>query len=186
MTTDQLIKDAKAEFEKAISYLRSEYSKLQTGRASSVLVEDVPVDAYGSTQPIKSLAQITIPEPRSIMIKPWDKGLLGEIEKAILGQNLGLNPNNSGESLIINLPVLTEERRRDLVKLVHKFAEDAKISIRQARQHAHQKFKSMESNDEITEDDKITAEKRLQDAVDAANSDVEAASKKKEEEVMKV
>lgn len=186
MTTDQLINEAKAEFDKAITYLKSELAKLQTGRASSVLVEDIQVDAYGSVQPIKSLAQVTIPEARSIMIKPWDKSLLGEIEKAILGQNIGLNPNNNGESLIINLPALTEERRRDLVKVVHKYAEEARISIRQSRQHAHQKFKSMESNDEITEDDKTSAEKKLQVSVDKANGEVDEVSKKKEEEVMKV
>jgi ribosome recycling factor len=186
MTTDQLISEAKSEFDKAMTYLKSELSKLQTGRASSALFEDIQVDAYGTNQPIKSLAQITIPESRSIMIKPWDKGLLGAIEKAILAENLGLNPNNSGENLIINLPALTEERRRDLAKYVHKFAEDAKISVRQARQNAHQKFKSLESSDDITEDDKLSAEKKLQVSVDKANNDIDEMVKAKEAEIMKV
>ncbi len=183
MITDEHISDAKKEFDKALEYLKAEFGKLQTGRASAVLVEDIPVDAYGQTQPLKSLAQINIPEQRSISIRPWDKGLLKDIETAIKQHDQGLNPMNNGEMISINLPQLTEERRKDLVKIVHKLAEDCKITVRQARQTAHQKFKDM---DELTEDDKTGSEKKLQSSVDDANGSIEEMVKKKEGEVMTV
>jgi len=186
MSVANTITEFKTESKKSLEHLISEFAKLQTGRASSVLVEDLQVEVYGATQPIKALAQISIPEARTISIKPWDKGSLKGIEEAVKHSGMSLNPINNGESILINLPQLTEENRRELVKLVHKFAEEARVTVRQSRQKAHKNFKSLESSDEITEDEAKSADKQLQSAVDNMNKEIDAASKKKEEEVMKV
>jgi ribosome recycling factor len=186
MSVEAINSEAKNDFSKAVNHLQEEYSRLQIGRASSTLVENLMVEAYGGAQQIKALAQIVIPESRTISIKAWDKSLLKNIETAILAANIGLNPNNNGESILLNIPPMTEERRKDIVKIVYKLAEDAKIVIRQVRQKAHQKFKDLEKNDEISEDDALAAEKRLQSLVDDANKTVEDMSKKKEQEVLTV
>lgn len=186
MSVDNYIIEAKKEFQKATEHLKEEFSKLQIGRASAGLVENLMVEAYGGAQQLKALAQITIPEARTISIKAWDKTLLKSIETAILAANLGLNPNNNGESILLNIPPLTEERRKDLVKLVYKYAEDSKIVVRQARQKAHQKFKDAEKNEEISEDQATGAEKNLQSAVDEVNKTIEELVKKKEQEVLTV
>lgn len=186
MTVDSLINEAKNDFNKAVEHLKEEFSRLQIGRASSALVETIMVEAYGGTQQLKALAQITIPESRTISINSWDKSLLKNIETAISAANIGLNPNNNGESILLNIPSLNEERRRDIVKVVYKLAEDAKIVVRQSRQKAHQKFKDMEKADEISEDESKGAEKRLQTAVDEANKNIEDTAKKKESEVLTI
>jgi len=186
MAVDSIISEAKNDFSKAIEFLKEEFSKLQIGRASSVLVENIMVDAYGGFQQLKAVAQITVPESRTISIKAWDKTLLKAIETAIIKADIGLNPNNNGESILLNIPALTEERRKDIVKVVHKLAEDAKIAIRQVRQKAHQKFSDMKSSSEISEDEATGAEKKLQVQVDEANKTVEDLAKKKEVEVMTV
>ncbi len=186
MSVDTVINEAQNDFAKAVEFLKDEFSKLQIGRASSILVENIMVEAYGGMQQLKALAQITIPESRTISIKAWDKTILKAIETAIMKADIGLNPNNNGESILLNIPTLTEERRKDIVKVVHKLTEDAKIVIRQVRQKAHQKFKDFESSDEISEDEAKSAEKRLQAQVDEANKTVEDLAKKKETEVMTV
>jgi len=183
---EKFYNDAKVEFDKAIEFLKSEFAKLQTGRASAILVEDIMVEAYGSMQPLKNLAQINIPEVRSIFIKPWDKGVLRSIEIAITNSGQGFNPNNNGEAIILNLPQLTEERRKELSKMVGKLAEECRITIRQARQVAHQQINDAEESKEITEDERDGANDRLQEMVNEANKSVDEMAKKKEEEVMKV
>lgn len=180
------IDDAKIEFSKIKDHLLSEFSRLQVGRASAVLVEDVPVEAYGSTQPIKALASVSIPDARTIQIQPWDKGLLSHIEKAIVGIGTGLNPKNDGICIRINIPPLTEERRKELTKLVGKMSEEAKISVRTTRQDVQKIFKNQKANSEITEDDFFMAEKALQDAVDAINKEIDAMADKKEADIMTV
>lgn len=186
MSVNSFISEAKSQFEKAIGHLQEEYKKLQIGRASAALVENIMVEAYGGTQQLKAVAQITIPEARSISIKAWDKALLKDIETAIQTANIGLNPNNNGESILLNIPPLTEERRKEVVKVVHKLAEEAKIAIRQGRQKAHQKIKDLEKNEEISENEAGSAEKNLQSAVDEANKKVEDLSKAKEQEVLTI
>lgn len=186
MNIDQAIATAVAEFTKAMDHLKNEFARLQVGRANSSLVEDVPVEVYGSHQPIKAVANISIPEPRSIVIQPWDKGNLVAIEKAIVGIGTGLNPVNDGVIIRINIPPLTEERRMQLTKKVKEFAETAKISIRTARQDAHNEFKKLKTNNEITEDDLHSAEKKLQGKVDEANTKIDEMAKAKEKEVMTV
>lgn len=177
---------AQAEFEKAVKHLQDEYNRLQVGRANPAMVENVQVEVYGASQPIKAIASISIPEPKTIQIQPWDKSTLNPIEKGIVGAGLGLNPVNDGICVRINLPPLTEERRKDLVKVVHKLAEEARIGIRTARQDANNHFKQLRSSSEITEDDKTSAEKQLQVKVDDYNKKIDEMAKGKEKEVMTV
>lgn len=185
-TTQEYINSADQEFQKAFQHLKNEYSKLQTGRASPALVEDLKVEAYGGFQPLKSLASVSIPDPKTLQIQPWDKGILGAIEKAIQTGNLGLNPVNDGRVIRLPMPPLTEERRKELVKAVHQMAENAKISVRNARGIAHSAFKTMEEAKEISEDERRLSEKHLQEKVDKANKDVEELAKKKGEDVMTI
>lgn len=185
-TTQQYIQASEAEFQKALAHLKAEFARLQIGRASPALVEDLKVEAYGSFQPLKSMASVSVPDPKTLQIQPWDRGVLSAIEKAIQAANLGLNPINDGRIIRLPMPPLTEERRRELVKVVHQMSEAAKISIRNARGTAHGAFKTMEEGKEITEDDRRMAEKHLQEKVDAANKDVEETARKKEHDIMTI
>lgn len=180
------INAADQEFQGALKHLQVEYSKLQTGRATPALVEDIRVEVYGSMQPIKSVASVSVPDPRTLQIQPWDRGSLGPIEKAIQAANIGLNPVNDGKVIRLPMPPLTEERRKDLCKTVHQIAEQSKIAVRNSRGTAHTAFKQLEEKDELTEDDRRHAEKNLQDKVDSANKQIEELAKKKEQEIMTI
>lgn len=186
MPTTPFLNTAKDEFAKSIDHLKAEYAKLQIGRASSALIEDVKVEAYGTQQPLKGCASISVPDPKTIQIQPWDKGILNQIEAAIQNAGLNLNPVNDGNFVRINIPPLTEERRAELSKHVHKLAEDARISVRTARQTAHETFKKLEQDKEISEDDMHHANKQLQDEVDKANKEIEELAKAKESDIMTV
>lgn len=181
-----LIAQGEAEMKKIIDHLKTEYSHLQIGRASASLVENVMVEVYGSHQPLKGVAHISVPDAKTIQIQPWDKSTLQAIEKGIQMANLGLNPSNDGLVVRIAIPPLTEERRRDLTKVVHKLAEDARISVRHSRQAVMDKIKGQEKAKEISEDMAKGLEKKLQEKVDAMNSDIEMMAKSKEADVMKV
>lgn len=183
MSVDPFIQSAIAEFDKTTHHLSEEYGRLQIGRANASLVEHVMVDAYGSIQPLRNLANISVPDARTIQIQAWDKSVMAAVEKGIQAANLNLNPINKGDMILINIPSLTEERRKELVKIVHRLAEEARISIRNARQTAHAKFKSMAQEKQITEDEAKGAEKRLQDKVDAANEKVAELSAAKEKAI---
>lgn len=186
MTTDQAINNAVVEFQKAVDHLKDDFSRLQIGRASAALVENIPVEMYGVTQPVKAVASINIPEPRTIVIQPWDKSALAAIEKGIVGVGIGLNPINDGIVVRINIPTLTEERRADLTKHVRQLSENARISVRTARQEVHNRFKHMKAENEITEDDLHSADKRLQEKVDKVNEQIDHLVKTKEQDVMTV
>lgn len=186
MITDQHIDQAKQEFEKALTHLQEEYAKLQAGRANPSMVEGMLVESYGTNQPLKAIASITIPDPKTLQIQPWDKSVLAAVEKAIRESDLGLNPVNSGNAIMLNIPPLTEERRTELAKVVKQLSEDAKVSIRNSRQTAHTRFKEAESAGDITEDDKYGSEKKLQEVVDEYNKKVEDMEKAKEEAIMTV
>jgi len=186
MPTKSHLEAAKQEFGKAAEHLKHEYTKLQVGRASAALIEEIKVTAYGIEQPLKALASISVPDPRTLQIQPWDRGVLNQIDVAIKQSGLNLMPVNDGVVVRINIPPLTEERRADLAKIVNKLAEDARISIRSARQVAHEVFKKLEADKAISEDDLRLANKHLQDAVDAANKEVEELSKSKEQEIMTI
>lgn len=179
--TDPRIQSFSKEAKNILNHLQGEFCKLQTGRANASLVEHIDVDAYGSRQPLKTLAGIVVQDARTLVIQPWDPGILADIERAIPMSPLGISPVNDGAVLRINLPPLTEERREQLKKVVHTFAEDARIAIRQSRQKAHDAIKV-----EKEEDVKRTLERELQRELDTVNELINEARKRKEEEVMKI
>ena len=181
-----VLQKAEQAFAGAVAHLQEEYGKLQIGRASSGLVESLMVDAYGSMQPVKAVASVSVPDGRTVQIQPWDKAMLGPIEKAITNSDLDLNPTNNGVAVILSIPPLTEDRRKELVKVVNRLAEEAKISVRNARHDAMSAFKRMEGDSDITEDDRKHAEKKMQESVDKVNGEIGEVAKKKEESIMTV
>lgn len=186
MSTDQVLQDALNEFKKITDHLKTEYSRLQAGRASAAILEGIDVEAYGTPQSIKAVGNITVPDSKTIQVQPWDKSVLAAIEKAISNAGLGLNPVNDGNIIRIVIPALTEERRRELVKVVNKLAEEARISVRNARHKAHDSVKNMEKSGEISEDDMRAGEKRLQEKVDSVNKEIEDMAKSKESDIMTI
>jgi len=183
---DDAMNASKVGFQKALDHMKSEFSKLQIGRASSGLVDNLNVDMYGSSQPLKAVASISVPDATTLQIQPWDKGALRAIEKAIVDSNTGLNPVNTGVAIMINMPPMTEERRAEVAKQVRVLSEDAKIAIRNTRQEAIAEFKKMKDSNEMTEDDLRSSEKKLQESVDSFNKLVEESSKSKEHDIMTV
>ena len=183
---DDLLKKADADFSNAIEHLKKEFAGLQIGRASAALVDHLEVDAYGSNQPLKTLANISIPDPKTVQIQPWDKGMLQAIEKANQNSDLNIAPSNDGVVIRLSIPPLTEDRRSELTKVVHRMAEDARIHVRQGRQKVLDKAKEMQKSSELSEDQLRSCEKRLQEKVDSTNSDIENLSKSKEKEMMTV
>jgi ribosome recycling factor len=181
-----MLANLQQDLHKAINHLSNELSKLQAGRANPAIVEWVFVMAYGSSQPLRNIAAVSILDAQTISIQPWDKGVIKDIEKGITEANLGLNPNNNGESIMINIPPLTEERRRELVKIASRLLEEGKVGIRNVRQDYKKKIDTAKANKEISEDEAKDHENDLQKQVDHATKEIEALFKKKEEEVMKV
>jgi len=171
----------RTEAKKAVDFLHAEFAKLQTGRAQASLVAHIEVEAYGGKQTLQTVAGITIGDARTIVIQPWDKGIMHQIEQALQKADLGTSPVNDGVVLRINLPPMTEERRQQLAKHVGELAEEAKISIRHHRQEAQGKIRK-----ETDEDDRELQLKHLQQTVDAVNEEIEKTAKQKEEEVMTV
>ncbi len=186
MTSQEIIHGAHDLMLKAISHLKDEFSRLQVGRASPALVEEVRVDAYGSLQPLKSVASVSVPDAKTIQIQPWDRALLTAIEKGIQMANIGLMPNNDGIVIRINIPPLTEERRKELVKVVGRYAEDGKIAVRNIRQDVNNTLNAMKKDSEISEDEYFGATKELQGFVDHANNEIDSIAKKKEQDIMTV
>ena len=184
--SETIILNAEQDFQNAITHLKEEFAGLQIGRASAALVENIDVEAYGSVQPLKSLANISIPDPKTIQIQPWDRGQLQAIEKAIQNSDINITPSNDGIVIRLSIPPLTEERRQELSRVVHRLAEEARISVIQARQKVHDQIKEGHKNGEMTDDDKTSAEKKLQEKVDEVNKTIEDLAKSKESDVMKV
>ncbi|PIR53147.1 ribosome recycling factor [Candidatus Peregrinibacteria bacterium CG10_big_fil_rev_8_21_14_0_10_49_10] len=179
---DARIEQFQAQMNTVLDHLHKEYSRLQTGRANAALVEHVMVEAYGQKQELRAVAGISIDDARTIVVQPWDKSIMKEVESALNKIDLGTSPVNDGSVIRINLPPMTEERRKEMVKIVHQMAEEARISIRQQRQDVHDGIKTVEKD----EDRKYTLLEELEDAVAKANEKVEATRKAKEEEVMTV
>lgn len=180
------IEESKLEFDKAIEFFKDEAGKIRTGRASAGLVENLSVDYYGSKSPLKQVASITIPEARTIVISPWDKGSLVYIEKAIGESDLNLNPMNDGMVIRINLPALNEERRKELVKLLNQKAEDARVAVRKCRENVLDEIEEMKKTGKIGEDDMFQGKEKLQKVVDEYNVKIEEIRKKKEDDIMTV
>ena len=171
---------------KSINALMNEYATIRAGRANASVLDRVTVDYYGAPTPINQMAAISVPEPRTILIAPWDKNTLRDIEKAILTSDLGLNPQNDGNAIRLNFPPLTEERRRELVKGVSKYGEEAKVAIRSIRRDAIDKIKELKKKSEITEDDQKNAEKKMQDMTDKFCKEIDEIAAKKEKEIMEI
>jgi ribosome recycling factor len=174
------------EMDQSVAALRKELAKLRTGRASTALLEHVVVEYYGTNTPLNQLATLSAPEPRLLVIQPFDRGAMGNIEKAILKSDLGLMPNNDGKVIRVPIPQLTEERRRELVKHVKKIAEEFRVSIRNHRRDAVERLKEAEKKKEITADDFKHSQDRVQKITDGFIGRVEKIVKAKEEEVMEV
>jgi ribosome recycling factor len=182
----EVIEKRKPEMEKTIEFFKEELNQIRTGRASAVLVENLLVDYYGSKSPLKQVASITIPEPRTIAISPWDKDNLVNIEKAIRESQLNLNPNNDGQIIRINIPALTEERRKEFIKLLNQKAEGARIALRKHREEAWEEIQKMEKEGKIGEDDKFAGKNKLQEIVDEYNEKIEEIRAKKEQDIITV
>ena len=181
-----LLKDAEHRMHGAIKILSDDLAAIRTGRANPALVEKLTVDYYDSPTPLMQLATITVPEPRSLTIKPFDAGTLKDIEKAILASDLGLTPNSDGKVIHLNLPPLTEERRRDLVKMVHTRLEDARVAIRNIRRDSHYDMRDFEKEKLISENDLRMGEETLQKLTDKLIEEVGDVGRKKESEIMEV
>ncbi len=180
-----VVDEAKEAMEKAVRSLRAELQKVRTGRANTSLLDGIQVDYYGTATPLNQLANLTVPDPRLIVIAPFDKGAMPAIERAVQISDLGLTPANDGRVIRIPIPPLTEERRKELVKRVKKVAEDHKVGIREARRDSLSMLKDLES-DGLSSDDRRRAEKRIQDLTDAQVARIDEMSGDKEQEVLQV
>ncbi|GAB4491035.1 MAG: ribosome recycling factor [Anaerolineales bacterium] len=182
----ELLKEAESHMHKSISVLQEDLSAIRTGRAHPGLVEKILVEYYGAPTPLIQLASISVPEPRTLLIKPFDKSSLKAIERAILGSDLGLTPNNDGIAIRLNLPPLNEERRRDLVKHVNHRLEEARVALRNIRRDAIKDMKDFENEKLISEDDRKRGEEELQKIVDRLIGEIEKIGQNKEKEIMEV
>jgi ribosome recycling factor len=183
---NDVYEDCKDRMNKVIANLEKDFKRLRTGRASVSLLEGIRVDYYGASTPLNQLATLSVPEPRLILIQPWDQTAIGEVEKAILKSELGLTPMNDGKIIRINIPPLTEERRRDLVKLVKKMAEEAKVAVRNVRRDANEMIKDLKKEKEISEDDAFKAQEEVQKITDDFIKKVDELSAAKEKEILEV
>ncbi len=181
-----LLKDAEHRMQSAIKNLEDDLAGIRTGRANPALVERLNISYYDAPTPLMQLASISVPEPRSLMIKPFDATTLKEIEKAIQASDLGLNPNSDGKVIHLNLPPLTEDRRRDLVKLVHVRLEETRVAVRNIRRDSHNDMRDFEKEKLISEDDLKSGEEDLQKLTDKFIEEIAEAGRKKEAEIMEV
>ena len=171
---------------KSVNNLVQEFASIRAGRANPGVLDKLSVDYYGSPTPINQLAAVSVPDPRTLMITPWDKSVLREIEKAILTSDIGINPQNDGTALRLLFPPMTEERRRDLTKDIAKMGEECKVAIRSIRRDAIDKIKDMKKQSEITEDDQKNAEKKIQDLTDRFGKDIDKLTENKQKEIMEI
>ena len=179
-------KKLEEKMEKTISVLKEELLTIRAGRANPNMLDRVSVDYYGTMTPLKQMAAVSSPEPRTIMVQPWDKTAMASIEKAILTSDLGFNPSNDGNVIRINIPQLTEERRKDLIKLVAKTGEQAKVALRNERREANEAIKKLEKTSEISEDDAKKAQDEVQKITDAHTKTIDELIEKKEKDIMEV
>ena len=171
---------------KSITFLKDNLNTVRAGRANPALLDKITVDYYGTPTPLKAIANIVVPDPRSLIVAPFDPKSLSNIEKAINLANIGINPSNDGKIIRLQIPQLTEERRKELSKLVKKYGEDAKVAIRNERRDANEQLKKQEKDGDLTEDDLKNEEKLVQKATDDAISEIDKIIEKKEAEIMEV
>lgn len=183
---NDVVKELEGSLQKGIESLKKELTKVRTGRANTAILDGVKVDYYGTPTPLNQVASMTVPDARLITIKPWEKSLIPEIEKSIRAAQLGLNPNSDGEVVRVPMPPLTEERRKDLVKVVRKMGEEAKVALRGARRDSNEMLKEALKDKAISEDDEKVGLKRVQDATDKHVALVDEILAKKEAEIMEI
>ncbi len=181
---DAILSDAEERMDKAVAHARAEFSGIRTGRANPGLVEKLPVEYYGSTVPMQQLAGFSVPDARMLMISPFDKSSIGAIERSIIDANLGLNPSNDGAAIRLAFPPLTEERRKDFVKLARARAEDGRNAVRSARRDARKDFESMQRDGDLSEDDLHRYEKQLDDRTRSREAEIDEALEQKTAELM--
>jgi ribosome recycling factor len=183
---DDIFADTERRMQKAIEALRHDLAVVRTGRASAALLERIQIDYYGVPTPINQVATITVPDARMLMIQPWDRKLLTDIEKAIQRSDLGINPNNDGQVIRLNIPPLNEERRREMVKTVHKKLDEHKVAIRNVRRDCQEKLRDREKKKEISEDELKRSTERLQKLTDRFIDEMDKVGKTKELEILEV
>jgi len=186
MQLNEIYKSAEEKMGKAIESLEHEFTGLRTGRASVALIDGVQVEAYGTKMPLKQAATISTPDARTLVIQPFDKSLVAVIEKALLGANLGMTPNNDGKLIRLNIPPLTEERRKELVKMAKKQAEDGRIAIRNIRRHSNDEIKKAQKDHSLAEDEIEKGQKHVQDITDKYVKEVDSLLTKKEKDIMEI
>ena len=182
----EINKEYDAKMQKTVDVVVSDFASVRAGRANAAVLDKISVDYYGTPTPINQVATISSPDPRSLMIQPWDASLLKTIEKAIQSSDLGINPQNDGRVIRLAFPQLTEERRKELTKQVKKYGESGKVAIRNIRRDAMEKYKALEKKAELTEDDRKEHEKEIQEMTDQRCKQIDELSAKKEAELMAV
>ncbi len=186
MTVKDILESHEDKMKKALEVLRKEYGSLRAGRATPALLDKITVDYYGTPTPLNQVGNISVPEPRQLIIQPWERTLLGAIEKAILKSDLGLTPNNDGSVIRLNIPQLTQQRRSELVKVVHKKAEDDRVAIRNLRRDANEAVKKLEKDKVISEDEVKKAQDDIQKLTDKYIKEIDHVMAAKEKEIMEV
>jgi ribosome recycling factor len=186
MTIETTLNDAGHKMEQAVAHLKDELAAIRTGRATPAVLNRVTVEYYGTPVPLNQLASINVPEPRSLVVQPFDKGAIGAIEKAIQSSDLGITPSNDGQLIRLVFPPLTEERRKELVRQVHGRAEEARVAVRNVRRHAKEDMEKLEREGGISEDDLVRGEKELQKLTDQRVAEIDEIQNHKEQELMEV
>ena len=186
MTVEELMQDGTRRMDQAVEHTRTEFNTVRTGRASAALLDRISIDYYGQDTPLKQLATINVPEPRMLTIQPFDPGSMRQIEKAIQESDLGLQPANDGKLIRLPIPQLTEERRKELVKVVRRYAEDGKVAIRNVRRDVMHHLKELVVNGEVGDDEERRAEDRVQKLTDDNVHEIDELLKKKEAEILEV
>ncbi|MEI6093190.1 MAG: ribosome recycling factor [bacterium] len=181
---EAVYKDVKDKMDKAIGGLKNELSRLRTGRATPALLDGVKVEYYGALTPISQVANVSVPDPKLIVVQPWDQGSIAAIEKAIIKSDLGLNPQSDGKIIRVPIPALTDERRKELVKLVKKFGEDCKVSIRNIRRQANDNLKADEKSKKVSEDDSRKGQEQIQKHTDDYITQIDKTLEAKEKEIL--
>lgn len=184
MAGKDFINQKKGSFDSVLDFYKNDIASIRTGRATPAIVEDIALDVYGQRMSIKELATITAPEPRSLLIQPWDKSIVEAISGAIRKSEIGLNPVVDGQTIRLNIPPLTEERRKEFIKLLKQKTEESRVKLRRIREEIWDKVQTMERNHEIREDDKFKSKEDLQKIVDEYNKKIEELEKKKEQELL--
>ncbi len=182
----ELLKNTEEKMNKTVGVLERDYKSIRAGRANVSVLDRITVDYYGSPTPIQQMAAVSVPEPRILMIQPWDASTLKDIEKAILTSDIGINPQNDGRVIRLSFPPLTEERRKEIVKNVRKTAEESKVAVRNTRRDAIEKLKALKKSNTVTEDDVADGEKKIQNLTDKYCKEIDELAALKEKEIMEI